>query len=70
MSNTTIIRDWLASQRGRWPEIAEATGVKYWTICSFVQQRTKTLRSNNLDALDMQRRREARRRKSPKVSAA
>lgn len=51
MNMTAKIRNWLIDSKGRLPAIAEASGVNYWTILSFMSERTKTLRSNNFEAL-------------------
>jgi hypothetical protein len=71
MNTTEELRDWLNTRKGDWPHIADLSGVGWETIRSFARARTKTLRSNNFEALIGLMRKEARakRRKSPKVSA-
>lgn len=66
MTKKQQIFEWLDETRGRWPGIAEATGVNYWWILKFMAGRIKNPGSNQIEALSRQMRKErraARRRK-------
>jgi len=51
MSDMIDIYHWLEAHVGRLPEVAQRSGVPYWTILNVLQGKTKTPRAATLDKL-------------------